>query len=113
MPESDRSAAAQKDLLALYRHFGLAVESDESSVGADIDQNELVAAKFNPRVLAGRFAVRYDDVARALPAERYRLAAGAQNDFLPAVPQAQPRLRLRLRAGRPARPAGPFLSPAP
>src|SRR5258706_11404487 len=94
MPEADRSAAAQKDLLALYGHFRLAVKRNESAVGADVDQNELVAAKFNPRVLARRFAVRYDDVARALPAERYRLAAGGPNYLLPPVPQAQTRLRL-------------------
>jgi len=71
MPEADRSAAAQEDLLALYHHFRLSLKRDEGAVGADIDQNEFVAAVLNPGVLAGRLAVRYDDVAGALPAELY------------------------------------------
>ena len=71
MPEADRSPAAQEDLLAFYRHFRLALKRDESAVGADIDQNEFVAAALDPRVLAGRLAVRYDDIAGVLPAELY------------------------------------------
>jgi hypothetical protein len=71
MPEADRSAAAQENLLALYRHFRLALKRNEGAVGADIDQNEFVAAALNPRVLAGRFAVRYDDIAGALPPKLY------------------------------------------
>src|SRR5258708_7359738 len=113
MPEADRSAAAQKDLLALYGHFGLAVKRDISAVGADIDKNDFGARSFNPGGLARRFGVRYDAVARAPPPERYQPAAGAQNDFLPAVPQAQPRLRLRRRAGRPTRHEGQFLALPP
>src|SRR5437762_6203879 len=71
MPEADRSAAAQKDLLALHRHFSLTLKRYEGAVGTDVDQNEFVAAALDPCVLARRFAVRYDDVAGVLPAELY------------------------------------------
>src|SRR4029077_5171698 len=69
MPEADRSAAAQKDFLALYGHFRFALKVNESAVGADVDQDEFFAPAFNPSVLARRLAVRYDDVAGVLPAE--------------------------------------------
>jgi len=71
MPEADRSSAAQKDLLALHRHFRLALKRNEGTVGADVDQNEFVAAAFDPGVFAGRLAVRYHDIAGILPAELY------------------------------------------
>jgi hypothetical protein len=85
MPKADRSASMQHDLLALYDHFRSAVEGNESAVGADIDQNEFVAAAFNPRVLARRLAVSYHNVAGTLPAELYELAARARDDFLSVV----------------------------
>src|SRR6266704_433063 len=99
--EGEAAAAAQQRLLVLEDEFGLAVDHDIRSIGAQVDDDILAVTPFDAGVEARGARIFDDNVVTGIAPERGRRQILVDDDFAAAMAQPQPgpeRFR-RLRRG--------------